>query len=385
MPVLWLFQVAVYSGRKIRTAIERMLKKSIHSLLILMIAAAAVLIPAGTGEYCSYAAAGPQSSFEYKKFDTSEKYMEELRSRMYNVYRNISGRTDEEKTFPIPGLVYTYTRQDGKISDSDDYVPQGLCRAGNYMLITAYDVKKKHNSVIYAVDTVNNRLVSTLTMPNKYHAGGIAFDGECIWTTGNTSDKYQGAPFVQYMTYETFLRLIKEPVCEVRKSDISEPVYIKNKPSFLECNDGTLWVGTYTGNKGTAEGYMNGYQIVGPPEDRRLNTIMYRVLSGIDSCSQGADIDGKYLYVSSSYNGVVQGVRTSFITKYNLAAADNGSDSIQVGGWEVSRIEVPKMNEEIVVEGNMIHINFESGSKHWRLAVVNTDRILAVRKNIWGQ
>jgi hypothetical protein len=54
------------------------------------------------------------------------------------------------------------------------------------MLVTAYDVRKKLNSVIYVIDMNSMELVSTLTMPNMFHAGGIAFDGENIWMTGET-------------------------------------------------------------------------------------------------------------------------------------------------------------------------------------------------------
>lgn len=366
------------------TELSRTARNIIHMVLITIIAAACIAVSLSCID-CDAYAAEPQSSYDYKLFDDPDDYISELQKRMYNVYKTLGNSIDEAKTVPIPGLISTYTKSDGERNESADFIPQGLCRVHDYLLTTAYDSKKKHNSVIYVVDTDSDELVSTLTMPNKYHAGGIAFDGECIWMTGNTSDKYKDSPFVQYMTYDTFTRLIQKPLSEVERKDISDRVFIKNKPSFLECDNGTLWVGTYMGSKGTSEGYMYGYKIVGEPEDRRLNTIMYRVISGIDSCAQGADIDGKYLYVSSSYKGIIQGVKTSFVTKYNLDAADDGSDSIPIKGYEMSRIEVPKMNEEIVVDGMTIHINFESGSKRWRLAVVNTDRILAVKKSVWGR
>ena len=355
-----------------------------HSLLITVFAAAFFISPALFSDSSAYAKS-PQSSFEYKQYESNEDYLKILRRKMNSVYEIVNERIDEEKTIPIPGVVSTVTRTGSSITESGAYVPQGLCQAGKYMLVTAYDVKKQLNTVIYAVDTETNELVSTLTLPNRYHAGGIAFDGTNIWMTGDTSDKYKGSPFVQYMSFDTFLRLIERPLAEVHEKDISDPVYIKNRPSFLECDKGTLWVGTYIGSKGTSEGYMNGYTIIGSPEEPKLNTVMYRVIAGIDSSAQGADIDGKYLYVSSSYKGMLQGVKTSFITKYNLEAADDGSDSIYVNEKEVSRIEVPKMNEEIIVEGGNIHINFESAADYWSFAVIRTDRILAIRKSVWGR
>ena len=158
----------------------------------------------------SYAATG--SSFEYKYYKDPELYDKALKRTMADVYYDFEGRTLQDKVFPIPGLITTHTETDGKRQFSNQYVPQGMCRAGDYLLITAYDVRKKHNSVIYAVDADGMELVSTLTMPNKFHAGGIAFDGENIWMTGETSDKYKGDPFVQYMTYEAFLSHLRRNV-----------------------------------------------------------------------------------------------------------------------------------------------------------------------------
>lgn len=325
----------------------------------------------------------PRSSFEYKKYKEPIEYREALRRRMNDVYKSFTGRIDDEQTIPIPGLVETYTEEKGAEVSSENYIPQGLCRAGDYMLTTAYDVSKKHNSVVYVVDIQNKQLVTTLTMPNKFHAGGIAFDGENIWMTGETSDKYKGRPFVQYMTYETLLTHLDKPLSRVKKKELSGFIYINNKPSFLECDNGKLWVGTYIGRKNTSEGYINGYDIIGEPGDRKLNTLMYSMITGIDSSSQGVDFEDGYLYVSSSYKGTSRQVKSSFITVYDLKSAGGNFSSLDVRSRELKRVEVPKMNEEILVDGAIIHINFESGAAHWKRAVINTDRILAVRKSLW--
>jgi hypothetical protein len=302
---------------------------------------------------------------------------------MNNVYSSFSGKMFDDKIMPIPGLIETCVKMDGRSGSSDRYIPQGLCRAGDYMLVTAYDVKKNLNSVIYAIDMNSMQLVTTLTMPNKYHAGGIAFDGENIWMTGDTSDDYKGEPFVQYLPYESFLSHLKLPVSEIKKSELSQRIYIKNKPSFLECDNGILWVGTYIGKKNTSEAYMNGYEIIGEPGDRKLNTIMYSIIAGLDSSAQGADIEGDYLYVSSSYKAASP-MKTSFITKYNLKKSRTGTGNYHVDRHEMKRVEVPKMNEEIIVDGSTMYINFESGASYWKMVLMSTDRILAVDRSLWG-
>ena len=79
------------------------------------------------------------------------------------------------------------------------------------------------------------------------------------------------------------------------------------------------------------------------------------------------------------------GVRSSFITKYDLRSSLDSAGTYYVQGKEISRVEVPKMNEEILVEDGKVFINFESGANEWWYAAMNTDRILAVKEKIWGK
>ena len=329
------------------------------------------------------AAGEKQSSFEYKQYKDQNQYKNALEQRMHRVWSAIGDAIDDAGTIPIPGLINTYTKTEGKISESSNFVPQGVCLADRYILVTAYHAKKQQRSVIYAVDKENKSLVSTLTVPNKYHLGGIAFDGSNIWLTGDTSDKYEGEPFVQYIRYEDFSRMINEPVYEIGKDEISAPVYIKNKPSFLECDNGILWVGTYIGRDSSKKGIINGYKINKKENGPELNTFMYSVITGIDSSAQGIDIKNNYLYVSSSYAGAIGSVRSSFVTKYNIKEIKNGNGDINVSGKELKRVEVPKMNEEIIVANGRILINFEAAADCWISTVIATDRLLSVNDSIW--
>ena len=325
---------------------------------------------------------GPQSSFSYKKYQTQSLYMRDLKWRMERVYDSLYAYTDDDMITPIPGIIETYSVDGRKEIMSENYVPQGLCRADRFWLVTAYDADKETNSVIYVIDKENDSLVSTLTLPYRYHSGGIAFDGERIWLTGSTSDNYSGYPFLHYIEYETFLNMIEDPLHEVSDDEISGKVYIHNKPSFLAYARDTLWVGTYSGKSGSHDGYIFGYPVTGSGSSK-LNTLMYSVITGIDSSAQGADIYGTNLYVSSSYNGYVRAVKSSFVTKYDIKALIDGKSRINVSKREVRRIEVPKMNEEILIENGNLYINFESASGGWNNPVIKTDRILALRLNLW--
>ena len=358
-----------------------MITKRALSLLMMLCVLCAVLMPCR--DAYAEAAGEKQSSFEYKQYKDQDQYKNALDQKMHRVCSAIGDAIDDAGTIPIPGLISTYTKTEGEISESSNFVPQGVCLADRYILVTAYHAKKQQRSVIYAVDKENKSLVSTLTVPNKYHMGGIAFDGSNIWLTGDTSDKYEGEPFVQYIRYEDFSRMINEPVYEIGRDEISAPVYIKNKPSFLECDNGILWVGTYIGKESSKKGIINGYKINKKGNGPELNTFMYSVITGIDSSAQGIDIRDNYLYVSSSYAGAIGSVRSSFVTKYNIKEIKNGEGDINVSGKELKRVELPKMNEEIIVADGRILINFEAAADCWISTVIATDRLLSVRDSIW--
>ena len=352
--------------------------------LIYFAAACFVMIIAAS--LCTVKTYAAQSSFDYKIYPEHEEYREALKWYMKDVGDKLSPVMEDDFTYPTPGLIETrYVGKDGKIKTSAEYVPQGLCSTGEYWLSTAYDGGREGNSVIYAVDSGTKKLVSTLTLPNRYHVGGIAFDGKRIWITGATSDKYKGDPFVQYIDYDTFKEMLKDEVHAVTEKEISDKVFMNNKPSFLECDDGKLWVGTYIGSKDSKEAYLNGYTIIDDEKGVRLNTLMYSVLTGVDSSAQGCDIEGDYLYVSSSYMGYSASVKSSYITKYNIAPVKEGAADLNISNRAVSKVEVPKMNEEILVEDGKVFINFESGANEWWYAAMNTDRILAVKEKIWGK
>ena len=352
----------------------------------------------GTGDYYSSLTGGflivedlddPHSSFIYKMFSTESLYRRHLSKKLGRIYTGIRNGIVSDAEFPIPGLAITYTVS-GKATNT--FVPQGICQAGNYILITAYDEKGEEkakyndNSVIYVVDQDGTRLLTTITLPHKYHVGGIAFDGSKVWLTGNTSDKYlkenKGTPFVQYFSYDVLQNMAVKNLSELSPDQMSNRIYIDNKPSFLECTDGKLWVGTYIDNVGTNKGYVYGYPILNKEGQGRLNTDVYDVITGIPSSAQGMDIVGNDLYVSSSYAGTNKSIKSSFIRKYDISAALNGNVCLNLSG-KGKAVEVPKMNEEILVKDSKIFIVFESASEEWKNAAVNTDRVLPLNISLW--
>ncbi len=55
--------------------------------------------------------------------------------------------------YVIPGMKQTLTKQGTEYRlENNTFVPQGICVAGKYLLISAYDYNKICNSVIYVMD-----------------------------------------------------------------------------------------------------------------------------------------------------------------------------------------------------------------------------------------
>ena len=138
----------------------------------------------------------------------------------------------------VPGL--KHTNIDGTVCT--DMVPQGLCIAGDYLLITAYDAKEAHNSVVYVLSHAGgNRgeYLATLVLPNRNHAGGIAFDGSLIWIAQSSDKTLKG------FSYETLQRAVASGADSVRvEYEISTDKLLKTA-SLVTYYDGLLWVGTF--------------------------------------------------------------------------------------------------------------------------------------------
>lgn len=90
-----------------------------------------------------------------------------------------SGIRVNAATYPEPNAkynIYNLVRNASKSGGCSDMVPQGICFAGDYLLITAYCKDKSHNSVIYVFNESDKSYYGTIKLPGKAHVGGIAYD-----------------------------------------------------------------------------------------------------------------------------------------------------------------------------------------------------------------
>lgn len=381
-------------------------KPGIKQLLVAVAAATAVL--ANTESLHTVYADEAETSYTYKKYETQESYEEELNKEMSRVYDLLKGHFQVNNICPIPGIIQTSYRTESEVKTSAYYIPQGICETEDYILVTAYhdaklgdtqkEEKKGWAGVVYVIDVETHELLTTLGLPQSYHNGGITCDGENVWFCGDTGNKYTekgGQPFVQCMKYSRLQELVDRILADqsqtsgsIAEGDFSEKLYINNKTSFLDCSDGVLWVGTYINNDPQQnEGYAIGYPIKGistkTPSLDKLNVIR---INGIPSSAQGMDIDGDDLYVSSSGHGGENWVESSFISRFDISAISKGEKLVDLQGQYLKRVEVPKMNEEIIVNDTSVYMVFEACSEKFLANLpdgMKTDRILTVDKEVW--
>lgn len=318
--------------------------KIISALLIIC-----MLVPLTFSAY----AAENETSFALR-YDSKQTFVR----AMYPDYKAILNK--EYSTTPVPGVEKT-AFSDGTYAES--MVPQGLCIAGDYLLVTAYDYEKNHNSVIYVMsntDPKNRELVSTLELPDKNHVGGITFDGEYVLVARSTKKE---VGFIKLTDIE-----------DAAKSTTAKIKYEKKlkcltTASFITYYDNKVWVGLYDeDNEATLQGYsMN--------ESKTELTL--ECTATVPKRCQGAvfaEKDGKtYLVTSSSYGRNL----TSYIRSYEVSFDGDKADTALI-----NEFKLPPMTEELEICGDKLLIMTEAPATEYSTHAFNScicpmDRISA--------
>lgn len=260
----------------------------------------------------------------------------------------------EDDSAAIPGLAFTDVGE----SVCSQMVPQGICIAGDYMLISAYDNGANaglrrdrsyvpQNSVLYILSYEEGRLgefLTTLVLPDVNHVGGLAFDGAHVWIA-KSSTKTLSA-----VSYE----MIEAAACcgqgSVSLPEYDATVFCGVTASFVSYYDGRLWVGTYSSplsGWGTLTVFL--VEDEGGPALKRQETWQ------IPSCAQGISFleqEGRtYMALSSSCGRYIDS------TLYLYEVPDGGENPALKGS-----ICLPPMSEELVSDGTHTYVLFESGA-----------------------
>ena len=233
-----------------------------YSVLILMIMAAGSLRKTGEEFHAALSfwekmeTAGDSAGTDFRY----EKRFQKTLSH-YRFFENLYQPEDAD---PVPGLESTDI-----LGESCGYmVPQGICIAGDYMLVTAYDsgdfyknpkqgAHKINPSVLYVLSNQtpgSRELLTTIVLPDRNHVGGVAFDGKNIWIAKSTDRA------CSVISYETLKEAVNSGKSSYKLSEYGQDVYCGAVASFVTWHEGRLWVGTYS-NRMNGRGMLRSYKV----------------------------------------------------------------------------------------------------------------------------
>ncbi len=154
----------------------------------------------------------------------------------------------------IPGIEQTNT---GDGTYSNYMTPQGVCVAGSYILITAYDgindyykemgkaaPESKKNSVIYVLDKKTNEYLTTVVLNSKCHVGGISYNQKAGLIYVADSDNKQ----ICMLNYSDIVNAANSGNDAV-KVEFSKCIGVNVNPSFVTYYGGYVYVGNFVEKK----------------------------------------------------------------------------------------------------------------------------------------
>ncbi len=92
-----------------------------------------------------------------------------------------------QRSITMPGL-YEPDKAEERL---EDYVVQGLTKAGDKLIISAYSYSGERNSILFVMD-IEGRLLHIVDLGFQAHMGGIAYDEkrDLLWVTGASGHVY---------------------------------------------------------------------------------------------------------------------------------------------------------------------------------------------------
>lgn len=283
-----------------------------------------------------------------------------LRSAAVKACSFVKKQLNYAKSIVLPGMTNTNVLEFG----SKTMVPQGMTFAGSYLLVSAYDSKRIDNSVVYVMSRSSKKLLTTVVLPNKTHAGGLAYDGRNLW-----------------ICQSTYLRSIS--FAQIKKAAVAKKKYLEIKAygtknalgqqaAAVTYYKGLLWVASYSESN---SGYLGSYRIA-DKTGKPVLTVCGRIklpnrVQGLTFTSNGRLILSRSCQTNSTKRGYLHQMD---VYKPNLKKAGAGKITL---GKRNKVINMPSMNEEIAVSGKYLYVNFES--VQFTSATKRVDRICAFK------
>lgn len=386
-------------------------------VIVLVVVLLCVVVAAGYAAYYDYAYRWRKThepSTQATQTDTSPIYSDdEFRATLERYGFDKLFDLDEvvASSYVIPGLRAARTLEgDSRVSTCASMVPQGVCEAEGYVLVSAYCASKTHNSLIYVLDRDTHALVKEVALRGTPHVGGIAYDPESrnVWVCGyDDGTEVAYANVVSLEAIEGYSLDGKVP-CEY---SAQYPVYTMERTSFLDYYDRQVYIGNFVGDRDDAStvqafplkydgtpytlGDLRGFLRTGLTEEgrRRLGGYLRYNLGFSLADEYGIDDDemlvpGSISFISSKIQG--------FTVDGDLTAASQSSgpsdskvylfendgdvfDALRTADNAIASYTLPPMLEQITLTDGRLYLCFESAAYAYRARLNDkVDRIVVL-------
>ena len=235
------------------------------------------------------------------------------------------------------------------------------------------------------MDVKTGEFIKEIILPNKTHAGGLAYDNinRVLWVT----DMKDGKAAVSLYTLEAMENYDYEKTKKPLPFLNTHILDGLTRNSFMAFRGGNLYAG-YFSMSGTS--VINRYSV--NFEENKLHQDEYEELNeerktfskvamdqkwaDILSQVQGLEVFGNYLFLSQSY-----GYSDSRLRIYEREAIEKEKYSLKTKE-ELKSYRLPTRMEQICVHGGKLYMLFESGAYAYRgIPVKCIDRIISVNLN----
>ncbi len=246
---------------------------------------------------------------------------------------------------------------------SDRMCPQGMTFSGDYMLITAYDKNSEENSIIYVMDKGSGDYLTTIVLPDKVHAGGVAYDGYNVWVC-------HGEKMVCIRYSE--IKAAVEQGDVYREVEYVSSCKVGFTASYCTYYKGKLWVGTFATE--------NKESVYWCTVKKKTKTPKLKVgkCFKVPSRTQGLTFttDGSLL-LSRSY--AADSTKNLYLCQLDYYKPTWKNGNITKIGSSKNSIPMPSMNEAVAIKGAYVYVCYESPA--FANATVPMDRVCAFKKS----
>jgi len=307
------------------------------------------------------------------------------KEQLQNNYPELASYTildNHQQSFLIPNLSKTETLVNGttNLVLANDMDPQGVVRAEDYLLISAYSRSHKYNSVLYVLDALTGDYLKTVVLQGTPHVGGLAYDTKHknIWvcTISDSQTAQVVAIRIETLKKDTFNKTKKAIVYD-------QTINLGTLPeaSFLTYHNESLYIGFFDSKH---DGILTRFGIQQDGRFDRDFSHKIRLKSehqqstpessyAIDKQIQGITFYKGHILISRSY-----GHADSKILIYNYQGAD-----IDLDTEAIKVLKAPAYLEQIYAYKDRLYLIFESGTVKYRKEknITVIDRVLQLNLN----